>query len=160
MRRQEKRLTAGRPIGPHQPLTYWRELHPFFGVEIRETELAAGESQRVLGNEIFNLTLGLRIERLVSGSHGRLPRLNAPAVISRQHVAVLIEIGNIVHLYAEPALIEPRHVVGRVELDIAEAFCQCGRLAVVQRLIVEHQHGSPDSDKFLCDGLARRLSLA
>ena len=72
MRRQEKRLTAGRPIGPHQPLTYWRELHPFFGVEIRETELAAGESQRVLGNEIFNLTLGLRIERLVSGSHGSL----------------------------------------------------------------------------------------
>jgi hypothetical protein len=24
---------------------------------------------------------------------------------------------------------------------------------------VEHQHGSPDSE-FLCDGLARRLSLA
>jgi hypothetical protein len=75
-----------------------------------------------------------------SECHSRLPRLNARRRSSRaRHVAVLIEIRNVAHLDAKPALIEPRHVVGRVELDMAEAFCECGLLPVVERLIVEQR---------------------
>jgi hypothetical protein len=67
----------------------------------------------------------------------------AAAIVAQEHAAALIEIGNVAHLYAEPALIERRHVVGGVELDLAEAFGECDLLLVGERLIVEHQYGKP-----------------
>jgi hypothetical protein len=67
----------------------------------------------------------------------------APAIIPRQQVAVLIEIRDVAHLDAEPALVEPRYVVGRVQLDLAEASGKCDLLLVGQWLIVEHQHRMP-----------------
>src|SRR5260370_24621106 len=64
----------------------------------------------------------------------------APAIVARQQVARVIEIGNVARLVAEPALIEPRHVVGGVELDLAEGFGKRDLLLVVQRLIAEDQY--------------------
>ena len=67
----------------------------------------------------------------------------APTIIPRQHIAVLIEIRNVAHLDTEPTLVEPRHVVGRVQLDLAEVSGECDLLFVCQRLIVEHQYRMP-----------------
>ena len=67
----------------------------------------------------------------------------APAIITRQYIAVLIEIRNVAHLDAEPALVKPRNVVGRVKLDFAEASGECDLLFVGQWLLVEHQHRMP-----------------
>src|SRR5260370_18172401 len=67
----------------------------------------------------------------------------APTIIPRQHIAVLIEIRNVAHLDTEPTLVEPRHVVGRVQLDLAEVSGECDLLFVCQWLIVEHQYRMP-----------------
>ena len=168
---------AGPRVGPHQAVAHRSEFHPLLRGEIRETELTAGEQQRVLGDQILDLGLGLGVERIVGSSHIsklgiatsgrndasgqqrvfcgyrlerriRMPQPiaeieRAPAIIPRQQVAVLIEIRDVAHLDAEPALVEPRYVVGRVQLDLAEASGECDLLFVGQWLLVEHQHRMP-----------------
>src|SRR6266481_5419756 len=97
----------------------------------------ADGTMRADSSEYFADTLerGIRMPQLVAEIE------RAPAVVARQQVALLIEIGNVAHLDAEPALIEPRHVVGGVELDFAERFGERDLLVVGQRLIVEQQYG-------------------
>jgi hypothetical protein len=58
---QEQRPAAGRRIGAHQAVAHGGELRALLRGEIRETELAAGEDERVLGDEILDLGLGVGV---------------------------------------------------------------------------------------------------
>ena len=69
--RQEQRLATGRRVGPHQAMAHRSKLHTFLRGEIRKAELAAGEQQRVLGDQILDLGLDLGVERIVGGAHIR-----------------------------------------------------------------------------------------
>ena len=95
---------------------------------------------RADSNEYFRR---YRLERRIRMPQPIAEIERAPTIIPRQHIAVLIEIRNVAHLDTEPTLVEPRHVVGRVQLDLAEVSGECDLLFVCQWLIVEHQYRMP-----------------
>jgi hypothetical protein len=112
MRRQEQRLTAPRRIGSDQ----WRT-----GANFNRSSLlkSVKPSWPRKNNSACSAFCRHRLERGL-GMPQPVAEINrAPAVIPRQYIAV--------HLDADPALIAPRHVVGRVALELPRLFVNAVR---------------------------------
>src|SRR4029453_15196364 len=82
---EEQRFPPRRGMRAHQALAHRREARALLVGEVGEAELLAGEDLRVLADEIVDLPLGVRVERVVRRPHVGELRV---AALGRDAVAV------------------------------------------------------------------------
>ena len=63
----------------------------------------------------------------------------AAAVVARQHLVVLVEVGDVVQVHAHAPVLRGGDVAGRL-LERPQAAAEDELLVVVDLLVVEHQH--------------------
>ena len=80
-----------------------------------------------------------RLERTVGVPQPVAQTEQPPPVVARQHLVVLVEVGDVVDVHRQPALVTLRDVAGRL-LQRAEVAAERKLRLVGEVLVVEHQH--------------------
>ena len=101
-----------------------------FGVAAGRRDVARRQ-QRILGRH--------RLERAVGMPELVAQPEQAAAVVARQHLVVLVEVGDVVQVHAHAPVLAGGDVAGGL-LERAQAAAEDELLVVVDLLVVEHQH--------------------